>query len=547
MSKHDINNLLQRLEVLNRIGIALSKEKDITRFLETVVVAAQHLVNADGGTLYRLEEGLLHFKIVRSESLNLTLGGTAGGAIPFPPIPLYDATGQPNDRYVVTYAVLHDTTVVIEDAYTAARFDFSGTHWFDRRTGYQSRSFLTVPMKDHEDEIIGVLQLINAKDPVTGAIVPFSKADRELAECLASQAAIALTNRSLIDQLKVLFEKLINLINIALDEKSPYTGKHCQRVPLLAMMLAETAIGADEGPFKEFYLNQEDLYELKIASLLHDCGKITTPAHVVDKATKLETIFDRIQLIDTRFEVLKRDAEIGMLREKIAMLERGDQPPVAALEAQLAQSIEQIEADRQFLHQCNIGSEGMSSEAQNRVRHIASRYRWSNEHGEKADILSTDEVDNLVIRAGTLNPQERIIIENHVALTHRMLNALPWPKHLRRVPEYAGSHHEQLDGKGYHRGLFTEQLSIPARILCIADIFEALTAPDRPYKKGRTLSNVLAILGQMALDRHIDKELFDLFVREQVWLRYAEQYMDPAQIDAVDVTKIPGYSPPDGD
>ena len=542
MSVIDIDNLLRRLEALNRIGIALSKERDITRFLETVVVAAQQLANADGGTLYRLEEGLLHFKIVRNESLNLSLGGTTGGVIPFSPIPLYDAAGQPNDRYVVTYAVLHDTTVVIEDAYTAAQFDFSGTRRFDSQTGYRSRSFLTVPLKDHQDEIIGVLQLINAKDLATGAIIPFSIADQELAECLASQAAIALTNRSLLDQLKTLFESLLNLIDTALDEGSPYTGKHCQRVPLLAMLIAEAVNAADAEPFQDFRLDEEQRYELKIASLLHDCGKIATPIHVVDKSTKLETVFDRIHLIDTRFEVLKRDAEIDVLRQKIAALERNDRPAVPALEAQLAQRVHQLEADRQFLHHCNIGGESMSPETQDRIRRIAA-YRWINERGDEADFLSAEEVDNLIIATGTLNRRERAIIENHAALTYKLLSALPWPKHLRHVAEYAGSHHEHLDGTGYHRGLRAEQLAMPTRIVCMADAFEALTAPDRPYRRGKTLSEALAILGQMALDKHIDRDLFDLFVREQVWLRYAEQYMDSAQIDAVDVTKIPGYTP----
>ena len=542
MSEIDIDNLLRRLEALHRIGVALSKEKDIDRFLETVVMAAQQLANADGGTFYRLESGLLYFKIVRNESLSLSLGGTTDRAIPFPPIPLYDTSGQPDDRYVVTYAVLHDTTVAIEDAYTAMQFDFSGTRHFDRQTGYRSRSFLTVPMKDHQDEIIGVLQFINAKDPATGAVIPFSQTDRELAECLASQAAIALTNRSLIDQLKVLFESLLDLINTALDEESPHTGQHCQRVPRLAMLIAEAVNAADTGRFKGFQLSEEERYELKIASLLHDCGKIAIPIHVMDKATKLETIFDRIHLIDTRFEVLKRDIEIQSLREKLVALERGDQPVLPALEAQLAQRLQQLAADRGFLHRCNLGSERMTAETQDRLKRIAA-YRWINEHGDEFDFLSADEVENLVIPTGTLNSKERAIIENHVALTYRMLSALPWPKHLRHVPEYASNHHEHLDGRGYHRGLRAEQLSMPARILCMADVFEALTAPDRPYKKGNTLSEALAVLGRMALDRHIDKDLFDLFVREEVWLRYAEQYMNPAQIDAVDMAKIPGYSP----
>ena len=225
---------------------------------------------------------------------------------------------------VVAYSVLRDETVNIADAYAAEGFDFTGTKSFDKKTGYRSKSFLTVPMKNHEDEIIGVLQLINAKDRVTGEIVPFFEADQHLAESLASQAAVALTNRQLINQLESLFESFISLINAAIDDKSPYTGGHCQRVPTLTMMLAEAVNDTDEGPLADFVMTDKDRYELKIAGLLHDCGKVTTPVHVVDKATKLQTIFDRIGLIDTRFEILKRDAEIAMLKAKLAGADNRD-------------------------------------------------------------------------------------------------------------------------------------------------------------------------------------------------------------------------------
>ncbi len=542
MHQIDPDDLLGRIATLHRIGIALSKEKDLTRLLETIVIAAQRLVNADGGTLYRVEDGQrLRFEIVRNDTLQLALGGTTGTAMPFQPIPLYDQHGQPDNQHVVTYAVLHDATVNIEDVYTATSFDFSGTRRFDQQTGYHSRSFLTVPLKDHQDEIIAVLQLINARNPATGAVSRFSQTDQEYAECLASQAAIALTNRQLIDQLQALFESLINLINIAIDAKSPYTGGHCQRVPILAMMLAEAAINVAAGPLQDFYLDDSQLYELKIASLLHDCGKITTPAHVVDKATKLETIFDRIHLLDTRFEVLKRDARMVLLGHKIAALERGDHAAIPPLEEELQRRLRQLDEDREFLRACNQGGQSMPPEALQRVREIAA-YRWCDASGQETDFLSADEVENLTIAAGTLNREERRIIENHVVLTHRMLQALPWPKHLCNVPDFAGSHHEHLDGRGYHRGLGDKQLGIPARIICIADIFEALTAPDRPYKKGKTLSEALTILGRMTLTGHIDPELFALFMRERIWLRYAERYIDPAQIDVVDAAAIPGYA-----
>jgi len=299
------DDLMQRLEQLNSVGASLSAERDINRLLESILVAAKTITRADGGTLYRVtEERTLRFEIVRTSSLKYYLGGTTGNPVPFYPIQLFK-DDQPNHGMVAASAALTGNTVNIADAYTADGFDFSGTRAFDNKTGYRSKSFLTVPMRNHENESIGVLQLINATDPKTGEIVPFSDSDQRLAESLASQAAIALTNRMLINQLEQLFESFINLMNSAIDEKSPYTGGHCQRVPVLTMLLAEAVNETVEGPLKDFSMTEKDRYELKIAGLLHDCGKITTPVHVVDKATKLQTIFDRIELVSTRFEALK--------------------------------------------------------------------------------------------------------------------------------------------------------------------------------------------------------------------------------------------------
>lgn len=538
------NNPLHHLEQLNRIGIALSRERNTAKLLETILIAAKELLHADGGTLYRLEgDKHLRFEVLFNDSLGLSMGGASGTPIPFPPIELYDDdSGQPNSGMVVTYAVLNDTTVVIDDAYAEQNFDFSGTKRFDERTGYRSRSFLTVPMKNHENQIIGVFQLINALDPVTGAVRSFSAADRQLAESLASQAAIALTNHQLIEQLKSLFESLIELINAAIDHKSPYTGAHCQRVPILTMMIAEAALQSERGALQQFRPTPEELYELKIAGLLHDCGKITTPVHVVDKATKLETIFDRIHLIDTRFEVLKRDAEITYLKEKLAALERGDAAVLPELERRFQKALAELDADREFVRRNNTGGEFMDTAAQHQIGHIAAR-RWVGVNGEECNFLSTEEVRNLCISRGTLNPEERKVIEEHVKLTMRLLQSLAWPNNLRNVPEYAGCHHERLDGRGYHRGINESRLPMPARIICLADVFEALTAKDRPYKPAKPLSEVLTILGRMVLERHIDPDLFDVFVRQNLWLDYARQYLAPEQIDAVDLHKIPGYVP----
>lgn len=534
------DDLLQRLEELNRVGVSLSKEKDINRLLENILIAAKNIVNADGGTLYRMvDDRSMKFEIIRTDSLNIAMGGTTGEEIPFYPILLYDDAGNPNNSMVVAYAVLHDQTINIADAYTEQGFDFTGTKNFDKKTGYRSKSFLTIPMKNHENEIIGVLQLINAKDRASGEIIAFSATDEQLAESLASQAAIALTNRLLISQLENLFESFIRLINTAIDEKSPYTGGHCARVPVLTMMIAEAVNNTKTGPLKDFHMNEKDRYELKIAGLLHDCGKVTTPVHVVDKATKLETIYDRINLIDTRFEVLKRDAEIKLLKAKL--LAGKDRDAIDELEAEYRNRIKQLDQDREFLRKTNIGGEFTNEELLQRVRKVAA-YSWADIDGKKANFLTDDEVENLSISRGTLNGKEREIINNHVVVTIKMLEALPWPRHLRKVPEYAGGHHERVDGKGYPRGLKREQMSVQARIMGIADIFEALTAKDRPYKVGKTLTESLDILGRLKIDGHIDTDLFDVFVRGKVYLEYAKQFLDPLQIDNVNESKIPGYA-----
>jgi HD-GYP domain-containing protein (c-di-GMP phosphodiesterase class II) len=536
-------DLLRRLRELNEIGISLSRERNITRLLEAILVAAKKITNADGGTLYRVdsESKLVHFEIVRTDSLGIALGGTSGAEIPFYPIRLYDLNGQPNNSMVVAHSVLHDETVNIADAYTEEGFDFSGTKSFDRKTGYRSQSFLTVPMKNHQGQIIGVLQLINARDRVSNATVAFSEDDQHLAESLASQAAVALTNRQLINQLEALFESFINLINAAIDDKSPYTGGHCERVPVLTMMLAEAVNATRNGPLADFQMSDEDRYELKIAGLLHDCGKVTTPVHVVDKATKLQTIFDRIALLDTRFEVIKRDAQIALLEARLrAQGNPGAEWQKAEHDYRLR--LQQIDEDREFLHFANVGSESMREADRERVHSISRRYRWRDASGNESDFLTEDELRNLTIRSGTLTAEERQVINHHIEVTIKMLESLPWPRHLRNVPEYAGGHHERMDGKGYPRGLKRDQMSVQARIMGIADIFEALTARDRPYKKGKTLSESLHILGKFRQNGHIDPDLFDVFVREKVYLKYAEQFLDPDQIDAVDESRIPGYS-----
>jgi len=437
---------------------------------------------------------------------------------------------------VVVYAALHGESINIPDVYEEEGFDFSGPKAFDEKTGYRSRSFLTIPMKNHENDIIGVLQLINKHDENTGETLAFSREDQQLAESLASQAAVALTNNKLIESLRELFNSFTKAIAFAIDEKSPYTGGHCNRVPVLAMMMAKKVNEINEGPLKDFSMSEDDLYTMEVASWLHDCGKVTTPEYVVDKSTKLETIFDRIHLIDTRFEVLKRDAHIRML-EQLAEADPGQRK---SIEEAYRREIERIESDRAFLRKCNLGAEFMSPEDQQRVQAIAD-HTWINPDGEREPFLSDNEVYNLQVSRGTLTPEEREIINNHIVVTIKMLEALPFPKNMKNVPEYAGGHHERMDGKGYPNGLTREQMSVPARIMAIADIFEALTAADRPYKPAKKLSESLRILGLMKKDNHIDPDLFDIFINERIYLDYAREFLAPELIDINDPSEIPGY------
>lgn len=541
----DQGALVDEIARLNRIGVALSAERDINRLLELILLGAMELTRADGGTLYSVTDARsLKFEIMRSHSMGVAMGGTTGTPIPFPPLPLYSVNGEPNLHMVAAFAVLKDQTVNIPDAYEAEGFDFSGTRTFDRKTGYRSTSFLTVPLKNHENEIVAVLQLINATDPHTGVVRPFHRFNQHLAESLASQAAIALSNQQLINGLKHLFESFIEAIAAAIDEKSPYTGGHCHRVPVLADLLAEAACATTSGPLADFKLSPDQRYELRIASWLHDCGKVVIPEHVVDKATKLETITDRIQLVATRFEAVRLAKELDWSRQQAAwsLLDSGERvAKQEALETERVTYLQQMVDDLAFIRQCNIGDEFMSQERKQRIEAIAFCYHWTDLQGVVHRVLTEDEVNNLQISRGTISDREREVINNHVTATQRILSALPFPKKMREVLPIACSHHERMDGKGYPKGLTGAEMSVQARILAIADVFEALTAFDRPYKPGKTLSQALRILGFMKKEGHIDPDLFRLFIERQVYLRYAEAYLRPEQFDEVNPAEIPGY------
>ena len=536
--KKYINELEDQIKNLSKIGVALSKEKDMGKLLETILLEAKRISAADGGTLYmKTEDNRLKFEIMMTDSLGIHYGGTSPKPIPdtISPVKLYNPeTNQPNYYNVSAYAALTGKTINIKDAYTEKGFDFSGTIEYDKKHGYHSKSFLTVPMKNHENKIIGVLQVLNAKNPKTGEIVSFSTSVNMI-ESLASQAAVAITNKNLIRELEVLFESFIKLIATAIDKKSAYTGGHCSRVPEITMMLADAVGKIKSGKYKNFNMTQDERYELYIAAWLHDCGKVATPTHIVDKGTKLENIFDRIEIINNKFEVLRRDKEIEFLK-KTYKLNNSNKTALTKIKDQYKIQMKQLDVDETFLERCNIGGEFMPEELQERVIQI-SKYPFKNK-GKKIPFLSKDEVRNLNIPKGTLLPEEREIINSHISITIEMLEQLPYPDHLKNIPEFAGGHHEKLDGTGYPRGLTGDQMSTQAKMIAIADIFEALTAADRPYKEGKKLSETMRIMGFMNKDKHIDKDLFKIFVKAGVYKKYAKKFVNPNQIDKVDETSI---------
>lgn len=576
----------QRYRTLIELGIALSAERNHERLMEKILQGAKSMTNADGGTLYLVtEDGQgLKFEIMLNDTLDIVMGGTTGKPIPFPPLKMHDDQGNPNHKNVASYCALSGSTVNIPDAYDADKFDFTGTKAFDAKTGYRSMSFLTVPLKNYESEVIGVLQLINARDK-RNTVVPFGPDITPLIEALASQAAVALDNQRLIDAQKTLFKSFIQVIAGAIDAKSAYTGGHCNRVPELTAMLAKAACAATDGPYKDFMLTDDEWYELEVAGGLHDCGKVTTPEYIVDKATKLETIYNRIHEVRMRFEVKKRDAVIDYLQAVLA----GEESPDALKEA-LDQRLDQLDEDFTFVAECNVGGEFMAPERVDRLNAIAAetwvrtiddtlglsidemKRRSADEpkppveepmlsnkawhivpHDKPIDLEKYEaegfklkpgpnkydlgEIYNLSIGRGTLTAEDRFKINDHIIQTIFMLKALPFPKNLQRVPEWAGGHHEMMNGNGYPKGLTRDHMSIPARMMAVADIFEALTAADRPYKKPKTLSEALKIMSFMVKDQHIDHELWELFLTSEVWKTYAEAYLRPDQIDDVDISQ----------
>lgn len=518
------------IQNLNKIGAALSAENNLDKLLEMILTEAKNFTNADGGTLYLMtdDEKYLKFNVVETESLGIKMGGTMG-EITWPPLSLHKEDGSENREMVAALCALDGELVNIEDVYEAEGFNFEGTKKFDEGTGFRSKSMLVIPMKNYENEVIGVCQLLNRQDPTTGEVVAFSKDDEVSTMSLASQAAVAITNAKLIHDLRNLLESFIRSIATAIDAKSPYTGGHVRKVAEITMIIVNAINEDKSGVFKDVTYDYDQLNELRIAALMHDVGKITTPEYVVDKSTKLETIYDRIGVVQTRFEVLKRDLKIEYMEKIYKLHEKKDKAKVEALKEEYKTKAAELEEDLKFLETANIGGEFMADEKIERVKKIAER-TWV-ENGEAKPLLTENEVENITIRKGTLTEAERLKINDHARMSLEMLNKLPFPKKLRRVPEIAGGHHEKLNGKGYPQGLTADELSLEARVLALADIFEALTASDRPYKDAKKLSEVVKIIGFMVKDYELDEDLVNFFYDRKLHLKYAEQELKPEQID----------------
>lgn len=517
----------QNIDEQHDLLVELSSEPNIESLLDRILREAKQLANAEAGTLYLLrddeDDPHLSFALLVNDKLGMDSSKNPK-YLPTQHVPLLSADGSNNMSNVASAAVHEKAAINVPDAYNSEAFDFSGTQQFDREFQYRSKSFLVIPLLNHDDEVIGVLQLINARDSASGDISPFSERSVQLTQALASYAAIGLNNQLLVEELKNLLDAFIKCIAQAIDAKSPHTSAHCQRIPLLTELIARAAC-EDKGVFDDFSLTEDEWYELNVAAWLHDCGKLATPDTLLDKATKLHLLSDQIETVKVRFACLIRETEAQLGREVLKNPQQA-----AALTIEYQTIISNYRKDLTFIQECNKGGEFMAPEKQERIKEIA-KYQWLDSDNTPQPMLSEEQVYNLCIQKGTLTSEERQAINDHMVVTLNMLESLPFPKKLRRVPEYAAGHHERMDGTGFPRGLTREQLSIPARMMAVADVFEALTASDRPYKEPMKVSKALDIMNTMVKNQHLDPDIFQLFIETQVWKDYASKVLKAEQLD----------------
>jgi len=513
---------------LTAIGKALGTGKDINVLLEMILSIARRFTKADGGTLYLvdLKTRQLSFNVIQNDTLGIKKNDTS---INLPGVSLYNEDNSPNFSNVSSYVFHTGKIVNIHDVYTTEKFKFNGTKRFDKALSYRSRSMIVIPMRNHENEIIGILQLINSKDPTSNNTINFSKDDQEKAAALASQASVILTQHILIHEMKELFETFIKIVAASIDEKSKHTGGHIQRVTELCMLIAKK-INQDEMTFKDTFLSYEQVDELRIAALMHDTGKITIPDHIIKKSSRLETVYDRIELIKTRWDLFKTNQKLAAANKKLALFDqRSKQQTIRKINTDCKYRIAILDKELETLSTINSAKDHLNQSLVDDLEEINKKSCHIS--GKTVPYLLKNEFLNLSILRGTLTPKERKIIKSHVDLTQKMLNQLPWPKKLANIPLIAGAHHERLDGSGYPRHINKTKLNVQSRILAIADVFEALSATDRPYKKTLGLSKIIRILKQMSKNELIDKEIVDIFFESGAHLEYAQKHFSASQID----------------
>ena len=510
-----------QIKKMSDIGRALSGVYDLNALLEMIVDQARSFTNADAGTLYILEDETLRFQIVQNDSLKIFMGGKTGETIPFPPVELKESN-------VSAFVALKGKSVNIPDVYDTDLFDFTGPKKFDQSTGYRSKSMLVVPMKNHDNDVIGVLQLLNATNPVNNEVIAFSQDYENLSESLASQAAVSITNAKLISNMTELFEAFVKVMATAIDEKSPVTGGHIRRVADLTLTMAEVIHNHDEGAFKDRKFSPDQMYELRIAAYMHDIGKVTSPVEIVEKAKKLQTIFDRIHYIRLRMDYIIQKVKLEGQQKKIELLERkADLAEIKKVELKSEKQIQEMEDIRLFINKCNEPGEFLEDETLDKLKEISLRTYLDNE-GQQQPFITEDELLNLSIRRGSITDAERKKMQDHAAVTLKMLKQIPFTKKLKNIPSFAGAHHEFINGKGYPLGLKGDEIPFEGKLMAVTDIAEALTASDRPYKKAMPLETVYRILRSMAKNGELDNDMVELFINEEIYKTYQEKHETPA-------------------
>jgi HD-GYP domain-containing protein (c-di-GMP phosphodiesterase class II) len=518
LSSTESTTVLSRKELvlLKRIIIFLSNERNFDILFGYILDAAIEFTQAEGATIYAVDEENQQLKFIKiyNSVMNISLNAYD---ITWPPIPLYVEDNQPNLSNLATLCYHQKKSFNFPDVYEQDVFDNSGTIKYDNRNNYRTRSIVAIPMMDHKDNIIGIIQLINAQD-MEGNIISFRYNDVKNLEVLSSIAAILMNNHKLITDLQITFHQFIKSIAWAIDKKSKNFSGHIERVSKLVNIFAEeiNTRSGEDSRFGNFRFSKDDLEELNIAGMMHDLGKIITPMAVLDKSSKLETIFDRIELIKERIAHI--DSLVCFDRTK------ADENRASVLQ-ELRCRLKKYE---EFLVRINTGRDYLTDKDKQFLKEIHD-FRYYYDEREYY-IINENEYYNLTIRIGTLNREDLAIIREHAYVTGKMLDQIKFPKYLANAPLYAESHHEKLNGTGYPKGLTASEIPFQSRILALADIFEALTAV-RPYKESKTLTETYAILEKMVADNEIDGDLFLFAVQNGVFLKYARLFLEEDQID----------------